>query len=141
VRTLIGLINGIAVSIAAWLQWLPTPVENRRQRYRMKGRDGLPHPYLDEVLVKDDHPQWKAGPPEGNYTDTIGIPQPGETQDWAEKRLRRKVRDWFTCQRCGSQDSLDVHHIVVGPAKSTDDLITLCRSCHLEETRRQRQKA
>ncbi len=121
-------------------QWLPTQMEIRRQRYRMKGRDGFPHPYLDEVLAAEDHPQWETGPAEGIYTDTVGIPQAGETQDWAEKRLRRKVRDRFTCQRCGSQENLDVHHIKAGPAQSSNDLITLCRSCHLEETRRQRQK-
>jgi group II intron reverse transcriptase/maturase len=121
-------------------QWLPTPKEIRRQRYRMKGRGGFPHPYLDEALREEDLPQWEAGPAEGIYTDTIGIPQSGETQDWAEKRLRRKVHDRFTCQRCGSHDNLDVHHIKAGPAQSGDDLITLCRSCHLEETRCQRQK-
>jgi group II intron reverse transcriptase/maturase len=121
-------------------QWLPTAKEIRRRRYRMKGRGGFPHPYLDQVLQEEDLPQWEAAPPEYIYTETIGIPQRGETQDWAEKRLRSKVRDRFTCQQCGSQENLDVHHIQAGPAQSIDDLITLCRNCHLEETKRQRQK-
>jgi hypothetical protein len=37
-------------------QWLPTQRELDRRRYRMKGRGGFPHPYLDERLRQEDHP-------------------------------------------------------------------------------------
>jgi RNA-directed DNA polymerase len=122
-------------------QWLPTQRELDRRRYRMKGRGGFPHPYLDERLRQEDNPQGETGPAERLYTETIGVAQPGETWDWAEKRLRRKMRDRFTCQRCGSTENLDVHHIHGKPANTLDDLITLCRTCHMEETRRQIQSA
>lgn len=46
-------------------------------------------------------------------------------------------RDSFTCQECGATDNLQVHHIK--PKKyhpelsnNLDNLITLCKNCHLK---------
>lgn len=55
-------------------------------------------------------------------------------------------RDNFTCQHCGSNDDLHVHHIdgngVTTPKESRnnalDNLITLCRGCHTKEHHRLR---
>ena len=117
-------------------QWLPTPKELPRARYRMKGRLGFPHPYLDPALAAADHPAWEGGPDESLLTEAIGATsRPGEPLGLAELKLRRKLRDGFRCQRCGTREHLEVHH--VGPVTTTaiDDLITLCRRCHRARTR------
>ena len=52
--------------------------------------------------------------------------------DWTETLKRAvKERDRFTCQICGKQDNLVVHHIDYNKKNcELDNLITLCRSCH-----------
>jgi 5-methylcytosine-specific restriction protein A len=52
------------------------------------------------------------------------------------ERLRARVlqRDGWTCQSCGSANSLQVHHLVYRSqlgADASDNLITLCVHCHL----------
>lgn len=56
---------------------------------------------------------------------------------WNEQEWSRKVkeRDSFTCQRCGSKEDLNSHHII--PWKESeekrfclDNGLTLCKSCH-----------
>ncbi len=55
------------------------------------------------------------------------------------QREAAKERDRHTCQRCGSSKQLVVHHLKprahgkANDAVSTiDDLVTLCRSCHVK---------
>lgn len=117
-------------------QWLPTRKELKRERYRMKGRDGFPHPYLTPELLAIDHPEWEGGPDETLLLETIGATsRPGEPFELAEMKLRRKMRDRFTCQQCGSRENIEAHH--TGPITSTsiEDLITLCFKCHQEQHR------
>jgi 5-methylcytosine-specific restriction endonuclease McrA len=57
---------------------------------------------------------------------------------WKEKRLKILRRDNFICQKCGSDNELNVHHIhyIQGnlPWQVPDRfLITLCRICHIKE--------
>jgi hypothetical protein len=54
---------------------------------------------------------------------------------WYVVRYQHLIKQNF-CQACGSKKSLQVHHIVpfsVDPSKELDkdNLITLCKSCHL----------
>ncbi len=117
-------------------QWLPTPKELKRERYRLKGRGGFAHPYLEPALDTTDNPEWEGGPAEVLFTEVIGArSRRGEPLEMAELKLRRKLRDRFTCQHCGSREHLQVHH--VGPVTSTsiDDLITLCLKCHQQQHR------
>lgn len=51
--------------------------------------------------------------------------------------VRRQVlaRDGHTCQKCGKNDKLDLHHInpvVQGQDDSPENLVTLCKHCHSE---------
>ena len=71
---------------------------------------------------------------------------------YSRERAERKRIDKNTCQYCGSKEHLEVHHweqpdwdliieyiyrhLLVPP----EELITLCRKCHKEETDRQRIK-
>lgn len=115
-------------------QWLPTRRELKRERYRMKGREGFAHPYLNPELAETDNPEWEGGPDENLLTEAIGATsRPDEPLALAEIEMRRKMRDKFTCQRCGSRENIEAHHI--GPVTSTsiDDLITLCFKCHQQE--------
>lgn len=128
------VVEGDAVLTAH--QWLPTRRELKRERYRMKGREGFAHPYLNPELAETDNPEWEGGPDESLLTEAIGATsRPEEPLALAEMKLRRKMRDKFTCQRCGSQENIEAHHI--GPVTSTsiDDLITLCFKCHQQEHR------
>ena len=46
-----------------------------------------------------------------------------------------KVRDYFTCQACGSKEYVEGHHILehqfLGSAIA-DNIVTLCSKCHKE---------
>lgn len=49
------------------------------------------------------------------------------------KRTEIQERDRYTCRICGKKQSLEVHHIVKvihGGNSSSDNLVTLCKSCH-----------
>lgn len=56
-------------------------------------------------------------------------------------RLEILQRDAFTCQGCGDKEStLHVHHIYYTPGaepweEDAENLMTLCETCHEEETR------
>jgi hypothetical protein len=57
---------------------------------------------------------------------------------WQKKRLEIMKRDLFGCVNCGDEKStLNVHHIAYheNPWDTPDNLlITLCETCHKEET-------
>ncbi len=93
-------------------QWLPTPKELPRSRYRMKGRNGFPHPYLETGLAFLDNPEWEGAPDEKIFTATIGVSSQGRNEPlgFAETNLRVKMRDGWKCTRCGNSDNLRVHH-------------------------------
>ena len=54
---------------------------------------------------------------------------------WRDKREATLRRDRYCCRKCSSSTNLDVHHIRYSnlPNEPTQDLITLCRSCHQQE--------
>ena len=114
-------------------QWLPTPKELDRQRYRQKGKAGFPHPYMSgHATAASDHPQGATGPDERIYTATVGVSsrERDEPLGYAEQRLRAKVRDDMKCQQCGSRTDLHVHHTKGMRTHALHTLVTLCRTCH-----------
>ena len=59
-------------------------------------------------------------------------------QQWTEKANEIKKRDFFECNDCGSEDNLEVHHIVYikdyyAWEYPNNYLITLCGTCHENE--------
>ena len=57
--------------------------------------------------------------------------------DWAET-LRRSIRerDNWTCRKCGKKRSVDIHHIDTNKHNNKENnLVCLCRSCHLKTHR------
>jgi len=118
------------------VQWLPTRKELKRSRYRQKGRNGFPHPYLDESLALTDYPVGEIGPDELIYVETVGVPQSkarNEPLEMEERKLRTRMRDGFRCVRCGSSEKLQVHHKKGVKSHRLKDLETLCQKCHHAE--------
>lgn len=116
-------------------QWLPTPEELPRSRYRMKGRGGFPHPYLEHELACLDNPKWEGAPNEKIFVETIGVSAQwrNEPLGFAETKLRVKMRDGWKCTKCGSPINLRVHHKKGMKSHAMKDLVTLCMNCHNEE--------
>ena len=115
-------------------QWLPTQQELDRQRYRMKGKAGFPHPYMSgHAEAVSDHPQGAIGPDERIYTATIGASSSNRSEplELAERKLRAKVRDGLKCRKCGSRTDIHVHHTKGRKSHALSNLVTLCRTCHI----------
>ncbi len=116
-------------------QWLPSPKELKRSRYQMKGRNGFAHPYIfKEEPTEYENPKGNVGVPEEVYRSRIGSDwRHGSPAEWAELRWEVKIRDNFTCKRCGNQSDLQVHGIKGRKSKTINDYETICRKCHLLE--------
>ena len=114
-------------------QWLPTPTELVRYRYRQKGKAGFPHPYLSgHATAASDHPKGETGPDERIYTATIGAGSSNRSEplELAERKLQAKLRDGMKCQQCGARSPLQVHHTKGMKSHALSNLVTLCRPCH-----------
>ncbi len=117
-------------------QWLPSPKELRRSKYRQKGRNGFEHPYLNISLITKDYPMGSKAPPAYIYKVTaISVRKGGTPIDMYERKTRVKVRDGLKCRKCGSTKRLQVHHRKGIKSHRMKDLITLCYMCHLEVTK------
>ncbi len=56
--------------------------------------------------------------------------------DWHERRSYVLERDHHQCTKCGSTDSLHVHHVIPRKVRrdhSAGNLVTLCHECHGKE--------
>jgi 5-methylcytosine-specific restriction endonuclease McrA len=56
---------------------------------------------------------------------------------WQELRDHVLKRDHHKCTKCGSTKDLEIDHIkavTLGGDDSFDNLVTLCKSCHLVKT-------
>jgi 5-methylcytosine-specific restriction endonuclease McrA len=54
------------------------------------------------------------------------------------RRLMKRVleRDGWRCQKCGSLENLQVHHMIKRSQQGDDalgNLVSLCAQCHMEE--------
>lgn len=61
---------------------------------------------------------------------------------WLKKKADILLRDNYTCQKCGAQSHLNVHHMYYEKGKMAweypnKDLITLCHNCHEDLHRKQ----
>ena len=112
-------------------QWLPSARELRRAKYRQKGRQGFPHPYLlDPAVPNEEEPRGESGPSEAVYRVMTPRDRPTAPLDWVERKLRVKLRDGFKCVRCGGQETLHIHHKRGLTSHRPKDLVTLCQQCH-----------
>jgi group II intron reverse transcriptase/maturase len=116
-------------------QWLPSPKELKRSKYRQKGKDGFPHPYIFEQEPSEyEDPKGNTGVPEGVYYSRVGSDwRHGNPAAWTELRWHVKSRDNFACRRCGKREDLQVHGIKGRKSRVMEDYETLCRPCHLLE--------
>ena len=66
-----------------------------------------------------------------------------QTPEWATLRRRVFDRDGWRCVRCRRPGRLECHHVKAvadGGNHEIGNLETLCRGCHIGETRRQNTK-
>ena len=86
----------------------------------------------DHAEAAGDQPQGETGPDERIYTATVGVSnrKRGEPLDFAEQRLRAKVRDGMKCRKCGTRANLHIHHTKGMKSHALSNLTTLCRTCH-----------
>lgn len=66
------------------------------------------------------------------------------TREWRIARAAAKDRDNWRCQECGKAGVLEVHHkirVKDGGSDDLENLITLCRGCHIDKHRKPRTKA
>lgn len=74
--------------------------------------------------------EWESkGNPRGFYL----------TPEWRQKRTEILKRDGQTCQHCGTEERLEVHHITPisegGSRLDGDNLTVLCKDCHIDTHR------
>jgi len=82
-----------------------------------------------DQIKQENHWNWKGG-----------ITGTGYPKEWINKlRSEIRERDNYTCQECGKKQGkhkLDIHHIDgIKININHDNLIALCRSCHIKKHR------
>lgn len=89
-------------------------------------------PDPDEI-AKISNKQSANSSTEGNYSDYQAFLNSGY---WQEVRKLVLERDNHTCQECGSQSSLHVHHLTYehhgDELNHPEDLVVLCKTCHAD---------
>lgn len=113
-------------------QWLPSPKELKRSRYRAKGKDGFDHPYRRPAILDTLPPEANKGPSPQIYLTARSGLQSGRDfpLDWHYRRMRVLKRDGFACTVCGDQHDIQVHHKKGLKSWAVKDLVTLCRHHH-----------
>lgn len=97
--------NHIKKLSMAHIGWKPSPEWIRKQRLR----------------IRENSPSWKGGKSFEPYSI-----------DWTQS-LKRGIRqrDQYTCQICGKEPAVYIHHIDYDKKNcNPDNLITLCQNCH-----------
>lgn len=94
------------------------------QAFRTKHTDVHDSPFSNLTPIKE----WRADifmSAENKQTYML-------SEEWQELRTLVFIRDKHTCQSCGSQTSLNCHHITYEDLgmETLDQLTTLCTTCH-----------
>lgn len=111
-------------------QWLPSPKELKRSKYKQKGRHGFEHPYLSNELLAEDYPQGLKEVEPSIFHISLASGKRDTPKDMNERLTRVKIRDGFRCVKCGSYDKIRVHHRIGLKSHRIRDLETLCLKCH-----------
>jgi hypothetical protein len=86
---------------------------------------------LSKANKGENNPNYKDGISLKEFEEAFGM----KHEEWKELAQKIRLRDNFICQFCGRKGATDVHHIIPRRIKidnSPDNLITLCRSCHIK---------
>jgi hypothetical protein len=86
---------------------------------------------MSDAKKGKNHPNYKGGISLKEFEEAFGM----EPEEWKKLAQEIRIRDNFTCQLCGKKNATDVHHIIprrIRIDNSPDNLITLCRSCHIK---------
>lgn len=97
--------------------------------------------FLKELYSNpENHPRYVDG--RSFHMETSHYPT--STKEWKSLSSQIRIRDNYICQKCGiSQRTprLDVHHIIPyldGGPNEPENLVTLCRACHMKEDKKKK---
>lgn len=100
-------------------------IHSRLRKYNIRIRP------LSEIITKwligEKSPHWKGGITSINHKRLTN-------SKWKKIATEQRKRDNYICQQCGKYPVYDVHHIIPWRISHNDDednLITLCRNCHV----------
>ena len=135
----LGLINKYyKISLLIWIIIGICIMANRLLKRKIDSYGCPPRP-----SVKEHKRLMNSYEPEIQYDDSCPDPNPkwvkienGYPPDWEERKSRCLLRDGSRCRLCGVADRLHVHHvkpISYGGNHSLQNLIVLCRSCHMKQ--------
>lgn len=99
---------------------IPLTPYRRRKRSNPYLRETPPQPQVEELDIPVPDNVWN-----GRTTHT----------NWRNVRDEILERDQYCCTQCGSNDNLDVHHLIPrrkGGKDVPENLLTLCEKCHVE---------
>lgn len=101
-----------------------SPFKPKPQAFRTKHTDVHDSPFSNLTPIKE----WRAD----IFMSAEDKQQYMLSAEWYELRTLVFIRDKHTCQSCGSQTSLNCHHVTYQHlgAESLDQLTTLCTTCH-----------
>jgi len=100
----------------------PELLGNKNSKGRIPWNKGKERP----EMKGEKNPNWKGG-------TTFDIYHRVRTKEWKQLVKLILKRDNHTCQNCGVNENLHVHHIIPYRIIQDDNpknLITLCRRCH-----------
>jgi 5-methylcytosine-specific restriction endonuclease McrA len=108
--------------------------KKQRKKYLIQKKESILQKKLRKISDAhkgENNPNYKDGNSLKEFKDTHDM----EPEEWKNLAQEIRKRDNFICQYCGKKDATDVHHIIPRRIKidnSPDNLITLCRSCHIK---------
>ena len=104
---------------------------------RISPRRGMPRDYVPKSAFKKGHKPWNYIDGKAQERGNARLALLGK--EWENIRQAVIIRDNFSCQHCGNNSKLEVHHKI--PYRLTKDhslsnLLCLCNVCHRKEDMR-----
>jgi hypothetical protein len=103
---------------------------------------GRPTPWMENRYISPETRQRMVDSHKGKFNELGSNWQGGKsyekyTVDWTRSlKIAIRERDKYACQMCGDRQEdvlFDIHHIDYDKKNcNTDNLITLCRACHMK---------
>lgn len=88
----------------------------------------------NKLFIGEKNPNWNGGISNKKCFEKLKL----SVEEWKILAQEIRKRDNFICQYCGKKNSTSIHHIIPARIKidnHLDNLITLCRSCHVKVER------
>lgn len=96
----------------------------------------------EEATFRIDNPNWRLERKAAKEAERLRKRQERKTKSSTDRHLPEKLRnrvldrDNHKCTKCGSVDTLHIHHVIYrsnGGSDEPDNLTTLCEECHIKQ--------